>query len=137
MTNSEKRDVANLIIEELNSPHTRIIAKSEGKAELVHDIALYFFDGLDLLPGAREDIREMVKAAAFGCRYPTERIPAVTCKLSFEEVLLLSDVTKTGLHRAGETLFKLLQAMQDNDDERTAAIAGACRVVTEILKEGV
>ncbi len=136
MTNEEKRYIANQIIEELNKPASRMLARAEGKGATVHDITLYCLDGEDLLPGVRIDIEQLVKIAANRCQYPTERIPAITCKLTFEEILLLGDVTKDGLKRTGETLYNMLTVMEDNEDERGDVIAAAGRVIYEILEEG-
>lgn len=137
MTGEEKRYVANEVIDELNRAITRVLALNVRKKEFVKEYMDCYFAGQadEILPGDKEEIENMVFSAMKNSQYPDEIIPGVHCKLSLEEILLLSDICKSDLQVTCGTLFLLLCLMQDNDDERADQIAQGYHVIAEILRE--
>ncbi len=137
MTNEEKRYVANEIIQQLNDPFARCLAQETGKGVTVQSLIRYNFEGVDdLLEGDKEDISKMVQEAARGCAYPDEQIPSITVKLTFEELLELSDIQKGHIETTMITLGALVEVMQDNEDERTPLIGAVLTELRKLTKNG-
>lgn len=136
MTRSDKRYIGNEIIKRLNTPVVRCSVQMNGREKTLPELVRVAIedDFPELCASEREELSELIVKQAIHSRYPALQISPLSARLNLQEILLLSHIEREELPRSMSTVQKLIDVMEDNEDDRAETIAQALRIFKDIMQ---